>query len=847
MLSRPLRFASTSVLLLLPWLALPTTALQNGDRPGEEQPDVPAELEIPPAPVLSPAQALASFQLPPGYRIELVAAEPLVEDPVCGFFDLDGRLWLAEMRGYMPNVDGTGEDVENGVICVLEDTDGDGAMDTRTEFLSGLVLPRAIAPGPGGSLLVISPPELFLARDTDGDGVADERETLMQGLGGLHSPEHAINGLMHGIDNWIEVANQGLRFRFENGLFVQQKKSSGGQWGLTRDDVGRLFYNTNSDPLRGDPYSAYYSARNRNIGLAKGVNVRIANDMTTWPARITPGVNRGYRPATLRDDYTLARFTGACGPLIYRGDAMPELSGDAFVAEPCGNLIKRYSMREDENGRPVAEQAYVGSEFLASTDERFRPVNLIDGPDGALYVIDLYRGILQHRMFVTSFLRRQILARGLDKPLGLGRIWRVVKEDGQGLGGGPLSSASWTELVGALEHPNGWWRDTAQRILVEEGGGDAIQLCEALLITSPEPLARVHALWSLSGLNALAEEHVLVGLSHPDARVRQAALRVSEPLLFGTGARAARLARLIDAGWDAAGAAERRQILLSLGEGRGLPSDEVLATRLAEVASSDELRQCTLSGLFERELDFLVHLLSHPAWQTVEGGRGATLRLLARCIAREGRSERIEGVIDALAQMGADDARQAPIIDGLLAGRPKGPDGKETYLPVARRPLRLDEVGHDGLANALLWPGRVVADRALVRALTAEEQARFLRGRELFTLNCATCHQASGQGEPGKAPRLRFSPWVLESERRLARVVMGGMQGELRMDGTTWNMEMPAWTASDEDTAALLTYLRREWGHGAEPVTPATIAGLRPEIEARAGLWNASEVERLTD
>ena len=831
---------STSAALLLGLLAAPAAAAQpavaaqNGDKEGEEQPPLPADLAIPPAPVLSPEEALAAFEVPPGYRVELVAAEPLVEDPVAAFFGLDGRLWVAEMRGYMPDVDGTGEDAPVGTVAVLADTDGDGRMDERTVFLDGLVLPRALAPFEDG-LLVIAPPDLFFARDTDGDGRADERTVIETGLAGIASPEHAVNGLMHTLDNWIQCANHDVRYRRIDGQWERQRTTGGGQWGLTRDDLGRIYYNTNSDPLRGDLISSHYAARNPNHGAIPGVNLRVAHDRTVWPARITPGVNRGYRAKTLRDDFTLASFTGACGPLIYRGDALPTgARGDAFICEPCGNLVKRYVMEEDEHGRPRAVNAYAGREFLTSTDERFRPVNLLNGPDGALYVVDMYRGIIQHRVFVTSFLRAQILERGLDEPLGLGRIWRVVHEDTRGRGGPPLEDASWTQLAELLAHPNGWWRDTVQRILVEEGGdsADARELVRAAALESPTPLGRAHALWSLEGMGALDAELLTAALRDPDPLVQHAAVRAGEAVLR-RGGRA--VDALVPAYLERARGADprlARQILLSLGEGHGPRAAGALAALATGDCSTADARSAILSGLRGRELEFL-----------------ALLRLLARCVAREGRSDRLEQLLELLAALPSDGWQREPLARGVLEGRPKGPRGKPTYLALARRPASLDLLAdsQSELVDALLWPGREDVEIVQVRPLTAAEQARFDRGRALFTDTCSTCHQSSGLGDPGKAPPLRHSEWVLGSVDRLARIVIDGMDGPIQVGGRTWNGEMPAWSATDEDLAAVLTYVRREWGHGAEPVTPEEVAAVRAATRDRGRPWTVEELRQAVE
>ncbi|MEO7678962.1 MAG: PVC-type heme-binding CxxCH protein, partial [Verrucomicrobiota bacterium] len=447
---------------------------QNGDKTGEKQESlVPAD-KIPPSPVLTPDQALKSFKIAPGFRIELVASEPLIHDPVAINFAPDGRIWVLEMSGFMPNADGKGEDQPVGKVAIIEDTDGDGKMDKRSVFVDGLVMPRAIGLVRDG-LLVAEPPHLWFFRDTDGDGKSDNKTEVAKDYGDTKNPEHTANGLMWAMDNWIYSANHTTRFRNEDGEWRREVTTFRGQWGISQDDFGRIVYNSNSDQFRMDLVPSHYLRRNPNYRNPAGLNVDPIRNQTTWPIRVTPGVNRGYREETLRADGTLAKFTAACAPLIYRGDNFPEeFRGNAFVCEPSANLVKRNILRE-ENGGIAGRQAYTNAEFLASTDERFRPVNLNNGPDGALYLVDLYRGILQHRIYLTSYLRAQAESRGLQQPTGLGRIYRLVAE-----GSSPkpviLSKLSSAELVENLSNSKGWVRDTAQRLLVERNEAKTIPL-----------------------------------------------------------------------------------------------------------------------------------------------------------------------------------------------------------------------------------------------------------------------------------------------------------------------------------------------------------------------------------
>ncbi len=573
----PLRLSPfLSVGLLLAAFAVPAGA-QEGDKPGEKQGPLPRKLRLPPAPVLSPRAALKALRVAPGFRVELVAAEPLVAAPVAAAFDPDGRLWVVEMRGYMPDVEGKGEDAPVGRIAVLTDVDGDGRMDRRREFLDGLVLPRALAFFRDG-VLVGAPPDLWFCRDTDGDGRADVKERVTGRYGGGGNPEHTANGLLLGIDNWYHNADHDRRYRYFGGRWVESPNPSCGQFGIAQDDAGRFYFNSNSDPLRGNLVPFHDDV---------GANAAIDADRAVWPIRPTPGVNRGYRPGFLRADGTLAAFTACCGVLIYRGDPFPqEVRGNAFVCEPSANLVRRFIPGETPAG-PTARNAYEKAEFLASTDERFRPVNLTAGPDGAVYVVDLARGIIEHRIFVTTFLRKQIEDRGLERPLDRGRIWRVVPDGKLGWTGRPaLSRGPAAAWVRHLSDSDGWWRDTAQRLLVESGDRSVVPALKELAAAGASPLGRLHALWTLEGLQSIDPAMLAKAVGDPDPAVRAAAVRLAADVADrpdAAGLRDALLAAVPKADTDL-----RRQLAYTLARLKDPRAAEAVAA-LREAAGKDDL------------------------------------------------------------------------------------------------------------------------------------------------------------------------------------------------------------------------------------------------------------------
>jgi mono/diheme cytochrome c family protein/glucose/arabinose dehydrogenase len=859
-LSRQATRLAVCAALLGPWLsAAASAAPQAGDDPKEHQPPLPPEFALPPAPVLSPEEALQTFVLPRGFSIELVAAEPLVRDPVAFSFAPDGRLWIAEMCGYMNDLAGSGEGEPSGAIVVLADEDGDGRMDARTVFADGLVLPRALALTRGG-VLVIAPPELLFLEDTDDDGIADRRTVLERGHAGLASPEHAINGLLPTLDNAFACANVPWRYVYKENKFQREATSGGGQWGISQDDRGRLFYDYNSDPLRYDALPSRYLARNPDAGAPRGTNLQVVQDLSVRPSRTTPGVNRGYRPGFLVEG-KLKEATAVCSPWIFRGGTFESpYAGAAFVCEPAANLVLAYALDDDAGalaGHALRHGGADGEEldFLTSTDERFRPVALCDGPDGALYIADMYRGLIQHRLFVTTFLKQQVEARGLEQPIAHGRIWRVRRTAAPRPEPLALGDAAWADLAAALSSDNGWVRDRVQQIFVEEGAEElkAKTALRNLLAGDAPPLARVHALWALAGMRALQPELVLAALSHADPRVREAALRAGEP--FASDARI--LARWLELARDPKSGL-RTQVLLSLGELHTPRAEQALADLLLENAPSPIERFAALTSLARREVPFLSDLLERRDFDADRPGRAPLVRELAACVARSSSDVGMGLVLDQIVDARRLTWQREALIAGLLDGRSPASPGRPAGLRFVEEPRALrtltrlvEQIGRDNapsltqLLDSISWPGHPLEGETPIRPLDAGERESFERGRTLFANVCSGCHQPTGLGMAGMAPPLRGSEWVHGRPEILARILVGGLTGPIRVKGDLWELDMPAVVATDEEIAGVLTYIRREWGHGADPVPLSVVTAARAACKSRTAPFTAAELEAL--
>ena len=297
------------------------------------------------------------------------------------------------------------------------------------------------------------------------------------------------------------------------------------------------------------------------------------------------------------------------------------------------------------------------------------------------------------------------------------------------------------------------------------------------------------------------------------------------------------------------------QALCSLGAVRTAAGDAAMAALLTVDCASGELRSAAMSGLYQREFVFLEELLAREEWAMPAKGRAELLKLLATAIVRNGHGEELANLV-AIAASDAQTWRAKALLEGLLAGREQGPKGDKVPVRVASMPAAFDALAaREGLgdlpqkaADNVVWPGKPGAPAEVqVRPLTEDERALYVRGQEIYTAVCAGCHQPSGRGEGGKAPRLRGSPWVLGSEQRLTRILAQGLVGELEMDGVVWDMEMPALAGTPEDLAAIMTYIRREWGHGADPVTPATVEAVREAEKDRGVPWTVDDLMKIQD
>src|SRR4051812_18907233 len=586
------------------------------------------------SPPLAPEEALKTFYMPPGYHLELVASEPFIQEPVALDWDPEGRLWAVEMPGFMADITGSNEYDPIGRVVVLEDTNGDGRMDKRTVFADGLVLARSLKILEHG-VLVAEPPNLWLMRDTNGDLRADQKELVTNHFsrrGG--DPQNAGNGFPWSLDNWMHTAGEtDLELRLKNGKFQFQTTLERGEWGITEDDAGRIYRNTNESALHVDLVQTAYYARNPSLLRTSGSYERLADDTpelnTVWPVRPNPGTNRAYQAGIDRPDGSLAEFTSVCAPVVYRGDRLPaDVYGSVFVAEPAANVVSRIVL-DDSSGTLRARKAYDRGEFLASTDERFRPVYISNAPDGTLYIADMYRGIIEHRISITQYLRDQIIGRKLDRPDGMGRIYRVVHETTVRDTSRAVPSGSSGELVTLLSHPNGWRRDTAQRLLVERGDRSVAPALLKLAREAGDWRARLRGLWTLDGLDAIEPTVVAGALEDESPYVRASAVRLAERWLAEGNQQ---IAGALLKKTDDPDVAVRRQLAASLGAMPPGQREAAITTMLERHGDDAVTMDAALSSVGGSEADVLQRIAQAANEPTPQ--REAAVTMLAATIVR---------------------------------------------------------------------------------------------------------------------------------------------------------------------------------------------------------------------
>jgi mono/diheme cytochrome c family protein/glucose/arabinose dehydrogenase len=810
---------------------------------------------------LSPADEAKTMVLPPGYHVQLVASEPTVIDPIAIDFDADGRLWVLEMPGFA--MDAQMRD-SHDPICravVLEDTDGDGVMDKRTVFADGLVLPRAIKVLEHG-VLIGEPPHLWLMRDTNGDLKADTKELISDDYGRAEGNiEHNANSLYWAMDNWMYTSEHDWYLRWKDGKFEIKPTLSRGQWGVSQDDAGRIFRNVNDEPLFVDILPASYYMRNPNMARTRGLYESLVEreDAPVWPARPTRGVNRGYRDQFFRPDDGSIIIQGAGTPTVYRGDQLPkELEGNAFITDSPTNLVHRLVVVDDGTGRLTAKNGYAKGEILASTDERFRPVNLSNAPDGTLYVVDMYRGVVQDGAYQTDFLRDYIAQHKLQEPIGRGRIWRIVHDTTKPVPKPALHEASTAGLVQYLSNPNGWWRDKAQQLLVERRDKSVAPALKQLAATAPDWRTKLHALWTLDGLDAIEPDSVERALHDDSPYVRASAIRLSERWLGEASSPLAGqiLALMNDPNWQV-----RRQLAASIGALPEAARIDPAVQMLTKYGSDPITVDATISGLAGLE----EQVLDRVAQAQAAADESDATTMLAAAIAKGGNVDAVGRLLTMATADGTPAWKQTAILKGLDTGLPTpgggrgrggfaargigagrgGRGGAPRGVNLAAEPSGLTKLaaGTGDVADAakavvakLDWPGKP-APVNTAPPLTPDQQKLYAAGADVYKNICIGCHQANGQGLPNVAANLVTSQFVMSPDPGMAeRILLAGKEGNIGL------MPPLGATLSDEQIAGVLTYIRREWGHTASPVSPADVTETRGLTSTRKTPWTDQEL-----
>ena len=486
----------------------------------------------------TPEEQLKQFILQPGYRLELVLSDPVIQEPTAIAFDGNGRMFVVEDRSYMLDLDMTGQLDPISRISLHVDTNNDGVYDKHTVFVDNLVFPRFVTPfGPDTILTKESnAQEVWKYTDTNRDGVADKKELFDTGYGRLANIEGQEAFLTWTLDNWMYSTYNAFRARWTpHGIIKEPTGSNRGEWGVTQDNDGKMWFESGAP---GVPVSFQFPIVYGNFTVADELE---PDFRIPWGAPVRVADMQGGLNATRMPDGSLKSVTGSAGNDIYRGHRLPkDMVGDYLYGEPVGRIVRRVRAEKKE-GLTFLKNVYPNNEFIKSLDPYFRPVDITTAPDGTVYITDMYHGIIQVGNFAGpgTYLRARIQQYDLDKVIHKGRIWRLVYDGVKPDRSDALrrdrvmprmNSETPAQLVRHLSHPNGWWRDTAQQLLVLKQDQSVVPALRLIARSSKNLLARFHAMWTLEGLGALEPTLVRQLMEDSEPRMRIQAIRASETL-----------------------------------------------------------------------------------------------------------------------------------------------------------------------------------------------------------------------------------------------------------------------------------------------------------------------------